>query len=243
MKNDNLSPEEFDRYKVRHRVEIERVLQGIMDARALVTVAGGADRQLLVTTIIAVSGKERAVYLGSGDDPRQNDALLNSAEVIFTSNHEHIKVQFGSRSMKLVTIDSTRAFQIPMPDEILRFQRREFYRLTTPMVNPVKCRIHAGADVVEAAVVDISIGGVGILSYESGGQLRAGEVYHGCEISLPDTGHFLVSMKVCSTYEVVLKSGMVSHRAGCQFINLPVSVETEIQRYIFRVERERRTHS
>jgi len=47
---------------------------------------------------------------------------------------------------------------------------------------------------------------------------------------------------VRSTYDVSLKNGTISHRAGCQFINLPISIESEIQRYIFRVERDRRPH-
>jgi len=46
---------------------------------------------------------------------------------------------------------------------------------------------------------------------------------------------------VCTTFEITLKNGRHTHRAGCQFIDLPASVETEIQRYIIRVDRERRT--
>ena len=39
---------------------------------------------------------------------------------------------------------------------------------------------------------------------------------------------------------ITLKNGRRTHRACCRFIDLPPSVETAIQRYIIRVERERR---
>jgi c-di-GMP-binding flagellar brake protein YcgR len=45
---------------------------------------------------------------------------------------------------------------------------------------------------------------------------------------------------VCTTFEITLKNGRLTHRAGCRFIDLPPSVETAIQRYIIQVDRERR---
>jgi c-di-GMP-binding flagellar brake protein YcgR len=57
---------------------------------------------------------------------------------------------------------------------------------------------------------------------------------------LPGTGEFAVGLNVCTTFEITLKNGRLTHRAGCQFIDLPSSVETAIQRYIIQVDRERR---
>jgi len=127
-----------------------------------------------------------------------------------------------------------------MPRELLRLQRREYYRLVTSVVNPVKCMINSDKGMMETLVVDISIGGVGILAYQDSGELAAGETYHGCRITLPGSGEFALSLAVCTTFEITLKNGRHTHRAGCQFIDLPASVETEIQRYIIRVDRERR---
>jgi len=45
---------------------------------------------------------------------------------------------------------------------------------------------------------------------------------------------------VRTTFDVTLKNGRLTHRAGCEFIDLPPSIETAIQRYIIQVERERR---
>jgi c-di-GMP-binding flagellar brake protein YcgR len=126
-----------------------------------------------------------------------------------------------------------------MPKELLRLQRRESYRLATSVVNPVKCLINAGGHFLETVVIDISIGGIGILSYEGISLLKAGETYHGCRVEMPGAGTFAVSLNVCTIFDVALKNGRVTHRAGCRFIDLPPSVETEIQRYINRLERQR----
>jgi c-di-GMP-binding flagellar brake protein YcgR len=131
-------------------------------------------------------------------------------------------------------------FKVRIPREMLRLQRREYYRLVTSVINPVKCMINTSAGLIETVVVDISIGGVGVLAYREEGVLKAGEVYQGCRITLPGTGEFALSLSVRTTFDITLKNGRLTHRAGCQFIDLPASVETAIQRYIIRVERERR---
>ena len=91
----------------------------------------------------------------------------------------------------------------------------------------------AKADVIKSAVYD----------KEREVMVVSGDVYHGCRLTMPDGGSFLVSLSVRSTYDVTLKNGVLSHRAGCQFINLPASIESEIQRYIFQLERNRRFHT
>jgi c-di-GMP-binding flagellar brake protein YcgR len=151
-------------------------------------------------------------------------------------------VQFSSDQLELVTLDNQPVFRVPLPTEVQRFQRREFFRLPTSLTNPIKCLIPSPQGDIETSVIDISVGGIGILAYESGISVDAGAVFHGCRLVMPDGGAFMVSLSVRSTYDVSLKNGTISHRAGCQFINLPISIESEIQRYIFRVERDRRPH-
>jgi c-di-GMP-binding flagellar brake protein YcgR len=149
-------------------------------------------------------------------------------------------VQFSSVRIESARLGDEAVFRVPMPRELLRLQRREYYRLVTSVVKPVKCLINTGAGLMESVVVDISIGGVGILAYPDDGRLKAGETYHGCRITLPGTGEFAVGLSVCTTFEITLKNGRLTHRAGCQFIDLPPSVETAIQRYIIQIDRERR---
>lgn len=241
MKIELLTSEDANRYLVRHPSEIERVLREVLREKAIVAAYGENGKDFLLTSIVAVEPKDDAIYLGYGPDEKLNSQLLASSNTTFATTHDQIRVQFSCDRIERAVLASEPAFRIPMPRELLRLQRREYYRLVTSVVNPVKCMINTGQGMLEALVVDISIGGVGILAYQEHGDLTAGETYHGCRISLPGSGEFALSLEVCTTFEITLKNGRQTHRAGCQFIDLPPSVETEIQRYIIRVDRERRT--
>jgi c-di-GMP-binding flagellar brake protein YcgR len=234
------APESDTRFSVRHTAEIEGILRGIMENKALVTLQTPDGREFLVTTLVAVDAPAAAVFLGIGDEAGKNEVLLAAPTITLSTFHDRIRVRWSSDKLEMVTSDRGPLFRIPFPVELKRFQRREYYRLLTSLTNPIKCQIPTPQGDIDTAVVDISVGGIGILAYATGVSINPGETYHGCRLSMPDGGAFLVSLSVRSTYDVTLKNGTISHRAGCQFINLPVSIESEIQRYIFRMERDRR---
>lgn len=240
MKIDVCTPEEIERFKIDHPAEIERILRGVMDKKALVTAYCENNRDFLVTTLVAVDPAGKAVFFGLGPDPAVNAKLLASPEVSFNTAHDHVRVLFTTPALTEAAVAGERMLRASMPKELLRFQRREFYRLPTPMTHPVKCLIGMEGAMLDTVVVDISIGGVGVLAYSQEVALNEGEVYHGCRLSLPDAGNYVVSLRIRTVYEQVMKNGVLSRRVGCQFIDLAPSVETDIQRYIIRVERERR---
>lgn len=91
---------------------------------------------------------------------------------------------------------------------------------------------------LEADVVDVSVGGVG-LTYPSGeADIVLGQVIHGCRLLIPEVGEFIVSLKVRNQVELVQPNQKRVWRLGCEFIELPSVIERELQRYIFKIERE-----
>lgn len=240
MKIELISTEDRGRYLISHTAEIERILREIMDDKNIVSLYGGNGKQFLLSTLVAVDAEKGHVLLEQGVDETMNALLLNSKECVCASTHDQVHVQFSCARIESARLGQEAVFRAPMPKELLRLQRREYYRLVTSVINPVKCLINTGTGLMETIVVDISIGGVGVLSYPEDGRLKAGEIFHGCRITLPGTGEFAVGLSVSTTFEITLKNGRLTHRAGCQFIDLPPSVETAIQRYIIQVDRERR---
>ncbi|MEW5788454.1 MAG: flagellar brake protein [Pseudomonadota bacterium] len=240
MKIELISSEDRGRYLVNHANEVQRYLREVMDSKAIVAIYADNGRDFILSTLLEVDGRKHCVLLEQGTDPTMNRQLLDSAKCTFATTHDQVHIQFSAGPLEAAQLGNEAAFRVPMPEEILRLQRREYYRLVTSVMNPVKCMINTGAGLMETVVVDISIGGVGVLAYQEEGRLKAGEIHHGCRISLPGTGEFALSLAVCTTFDITLKNGRLTHRAGCQFIDLPPAVETAIQRYIIRVERERR---
>ncbi len=240
MKIEICSPEEIERFKIEHPAEVERILRGIMERKALVTAYSDNNRDFLVTTLVAIDPATKWLYFGAGPDAATDQALLASARVSFNTAHDQVRVLFTSDSLSESELNGESMLRAPIPNELLRFQRREYYRLPTPMSHPVKCSISLEEGMLDTTVVDISIGGIGVLAYSQDVELREGGIYHGCRLSLPDAGNYLVSLRIRAVYEQTMKNGVISRRVGGQFIDLAASVETDIQRYIIRVERERR---
>ncbi len=240
MKIELISTEDRGRYLVSHAAEIERILREVMDGKNIVALYGENSKQFLLSTLVAIEPGQGGLLFEQGVDAAMNAVLLSSKECTFASTHDQLHIQFSSNAIEAAKLGAEAVFRVPMPRELLRLQRREYYRLVTSVVNPVKCLINTSAGLMESVVVDISIGGVGVLSYPEVGSLKAGETYHGCRITLPGLGEFAIGLNVCTTFEITLKNGRLTHRAGCQFIDLPASVETAIQRYIIQVDRERR---
>ncbi len=240
MKIELVSSEDRGRYLVSHPREIQRYLNEVMEGKTLVAIYGKNGKDFVLSTLLAVDEKQGFILLEQGVDPAMNAMLLGSPHCTIATTHDQVHIQFSSDRIEATTFGKSPAFRVPMPKELLRLQRREYYRLGTSVINPVKCMINSGTGLIETVVVDISIGGVGVLAYQEAGKLKAGETYQGCRLALPGTGEFALSLSVRTTFDVTLKNGRLTHRAGCEFIDLPPSVETAIQRYIIRVERERR---
>jgi len=240
MKIELVSTEDRGRYLVNHPLDIQRYLVEVMRGKTLVALYAENGKDFVLSTVLDIDERQGCVFLEQSVDTRMNARLLADRQYTVATTHDQVHLQFSGNQIEEALLDAKPAFKVAMPREMLRLQRREYYRLGTSILNPVKCLVNTLAGLLETVVVDISIGGVGILAYQQEGRLSAGEVYHGCRIALPGTGEFALSLAVRTTFDVTLKNGRHTHRAGCEFIDLPPSIETAIQRYIIQVERERR---
>jgi c-di-GMP-binding flagellar brake protein YcgR len=236
-----LSSDGDTRYQVTHKQEILRILKGIMAARSTVAIYWDHHQDPAISSLIDVNPQKGELFLESGPSALAADRVVESRQVTCVTSFEKVHIQFAGDHPSSANHNGANCIKLALPSELLRIQRREYYRLTTSVIKPVKCLINQDGKFVDTTVVDISVGGLGILSMADGVEIKAGDVYHGCRIALPNAGEYAVSLQVCTTFELTLKNGKISLRAGCQFIDLPPSVETEIQRYINRVDRERRS--
>jgi c-di-GMP-binding flagellar brake protein YcgR len=97
-----------------------------------------------------------------------------------------------------------------------------------------------GGRKLEVSIADISIGGIGASLRGGEVRLEAGATFQGCHFVLPDIGTIVVALEVRTVFETTLKSGVETQRVGFQFINPPANMQSMIQRYIIKLERERR---
>jgi c-di-GMP-binding flagellar brake protein YcgR len=237
--------DDYGKYLLHSKKEIAFILRAMCGKGSLITVYFNQGNDFLLTTLLSVSADGSAMLLDPGSDAEMNRKALASEKLTFIATHDKVKIQFTVRRLAPAEYQGREAFRAATPDELLRLQRREFYRLTAPVAHPLRCVIPVSmADgsrtTVETTVVDISGGGLAVMAPPEGIEFETDHLFDNCRIDLPDVGTITATLRVRSVFEFTLRSGARSKRAGCQFIDLAGPMMTLIQRYIIRVERERK---
>jgi c-di-GMP-binding flagellar brake protein YcgR len=238
-----LEPADYSEYLLHDKSEILFVLRGLLASTDRITVYFNEGRDFFLTAIIAVEND--GITLDYGSTQEINDKAINAEKLFCITQHDKVRIQFLLRGLKEIDFQGRPAFRAALPESVLRLQRREYYRLTTPIINPLKCQIpvtlaDGSASTVAVNIVDISGGGVAIIIPPPDVPFEADMRFPNCRIELPEVGTLVVTLQVRSVFDVTLRSGAHLRRAGCQFVKLPGPMLTLVQRYIIKVERERK---
>jgi c-di-GMP-binding flagellar brake protein YcgR len=238
-----LDPGDYTQYLLHSRGEVLFVLRSLVTATDRITVHFNEGRDFFLTTLLTV--EDDAVILDCGGDAEVNRRAQTAPRLYCVTSHEKVRIQFVLHQLQPCQFAGKPAFRAPLPESLLRLQRREYYRLTAPVAHPLKCRIpmpvtHDAHLTIEASVLDISGGGLAVIKPPTGMTLTPGMEFANCRVELPEVGILVATLQVKSVFEVTLRTGAQVTRAGCQFINLPGQMLTLVQRYIIKVERERK---
>ena len=244
LKFEMVQTAESKKYLLNSKLEILFILRELMRRGALITAYCNEGSDYLLTTLLSVDDNGE-ILLDYGANEDMNQKALASEKVVFIANHDKVKVQFTRPGVQQVNFEGRPAFRTTVPESVMRLQRREYYRLVTPSSRPVKCLIPVHTERgplrdVEAMVLDISNGGIAVIAPPDGLTLKVGSTLEDCRIVIPDMGTIYTSIQVKNIFDVTLKNGTHVRRAGCQFTHLDGPAMTLVQRYIIRIERDRR---
>lgn len=232
----------YDQFMLHGRNEILYIFKSLIEHVSQITVFFG-ENNLLLTSVIKVD--DDSLVLDYGASAEMNRKALEANKLFCVTNLEKVKVQFILRGLVKIEYEGRPAFRADLPDSMLRLQRREYYRLTMPITRPLKGTIAIPSDggltdTAEVDVVDISGGGLSLINLPEHFSTEENTEIPNCRIDLPDVGVIAATLKVRTTFEIVLRSGARMKRTGCEFVKLPGPMATLIQRYILKVERERK---
>ena len=214
--------------------EIQLTLQAIAKNKTPVVLYFDNKQRFLKSFLLGVN--EKGIWLDVGPDEDDNAALLNSGSISFVTQRHSVKVQFICHQIVLAIYASLPAFYFPLPESIVRLQRRDDFRLSTSGDAPLKCIIpHKDSPEdhqSETTIIDISLGGIRLICKEQGVKLETGEIYPDCRIELPDIGTLLATLQVKSIVDASAPNGTVIKHAGCQFRHLDRNMSMMLQRYV-----------
>lgn len=241
-----LKSDDYAHYIQRDPREIRFILRTLVERRAMISAYFGPTGDFLLTTVLGFSSDENSLFLDWGADEGINARVSGSDNITCMTQLDRVKIQFDLPFARASSLAGAKAFMAPVPQSLLRLQRREYYRLATPTTHGVTCSVvvpgeGAQETRVEAMVLDISGGGLAVMVPPEGTPFEPDRELHNCRINLPEVGTIEAKMRVRSVFRISAANGKPMLRAGCQFVRLPDSQVSMIQRYILRVERERNT--
>lgn len=240
---EKLSESEESKYLIRSPKEIQLTLHAIAQKNAVVVLYFDNEERFLKT--IMLGSNEQGIWLDVGPDIDDNTALLNSDNIIFVTMHNGAKVQFACHQVIVAIYASHPAFYFPLPEQMMRLQRREYFRLPACGDVPLKCMIAPTFEKTEKSdeitILDISVGGIALICQEKNINLVAGGIYPDCRIDLPETGTLTVTIQVKNLFDVISPNGAVTKHAGCEFVQLDGKMSMLLQRYIGMMQRKQPT--
>ncbi|HEX8602959.1 MAG TPA: flagellar regulator YcgR PilZN domain-containing protein [Pseudoduganella sp.] len=234
--------ENWHDFEVGSRREIIALLRGISEKKQVVRVAARDGGAVYVTSILEVDGDADTVLL---DRPAEQEHVLRllTGEVSFETSLDKIRIFFGSEKLTPALQAGLPALKMAVPVTLIRLQRREFYRMQTPLANPVRVTIPLppglGAGQAMFPLADISVGGIAILDNQFVLGDAMGHDYTECRIELPDLGNVTTGLQIRNMHDITQLNNKPNRRIGCQFTDMGRGAAAAVQRYITKLERER----
>lgn len=237
---DNLQFGEWHEFAVTSRREILAYLRNICEQKTRILVQVGGQ---LVTWITAVGCDEAALILDRALSREQNDGIMKAGVVTFETSLDNIRIVFDTTRIRAVDYEGGPVFALDLPDRIIRLQRREFYRVATPVIYPLLVSIQmpkaAGGEPFSFSLADISCGGICLLDNQQTLGAKVGRVYPRCRIDLPDVGVVTTGLQVRNSATTTLLNNRTNSRLGCQFVDMSSAHLSMVQRYVTKRECER----
>lgn len=236
---------EYSEYFLYAKTEILAVLRSIIRKGTLITVHFNQGQFFFLTSMIALRRDNTEFIFDIGSNEEVNARVLRADKLVFTTLVDKVKIQFSLDSLRREDYEGRPAFVGAVPAKLLRLQRREFFRLSLSIVNPVRLRTTLEPDdqPIDVPLLDISGGGVGLMfPVDLASRLEKGQMLANCRIMLPGEGLLVSTLCVRNMFDVTNRSGSRHVRVGCEFVALPAPRLSAVQRYIIHVERERKAH-
>ncbi|MDW5417224.1 flagellar regulator YcgR PilZN domain-containing protein [Iodobacter sp. CM08] len=226
-------------YLVTSSIEIKYLLSQLLEKGEIICLYPAGKREpFAISTLLAID--DQGLLFDGSNDSRTNDALTKENRIFLVGVVNKVKIQFELPNAQQVLFDGRTAIRSSGPVQTLRMQRRDFYRLDIPMSQRMDCTIPlANGGHTELSVTDISLGGLSLLGVSPDLPMVVGDTLHNCRIQLLDVGLIEIDMQICIVIDVTLKNGIKTQRVGCRFFDLSGKMQTQIQRFINKIERQR----
>jgi c-di-GMP-binding flagellar brake protein YcgR len=234
------SDENLDGYAITSRREILFYLHQLINDGNQISVMFNEGRDNILTVLLDVDEETGILTLDPGSSEAVNQRFLASDRNFFVAAPSGIRNQFVTGKPWPVTYKRRPAFAVRVPKKYVRLQRRDYFRLLLPMTQRPACTATLpSGETINASVIDIGLGGVGLEVDVSNLRCTLGDLVKQARLDLKSHGEVKTDLEIRFIGQNT-RSAKKSVRLGCQFENLSPAQEQLLQRYITHVQREER---
>lgn len=230
-----------ERHVVRDSLEIRTLMRALVRQRARLTVHPDGHGDAFPSALLEAG--DDGLLLDGSPVPSINHRVASAGFLLCFAQVDRVMLRFRVERPRQREEGGYVAFQAALPGELYYPQRRGLYRLETDPGDSPWCTFPdpSGGEPVRLRAVDISVGGLAVLLPADQQRLEPRQRHAGCRLEVPGSAPVEVALVVSSvTAQPRPGEGAGQVRVGLGFEDLPRAADAAIQRYIFRVERERR---
>jgi flagellar brake protein len=235
--------EEYERFARQTPSEISIVLRTIAQRRDMLTVASKHGQ--IVTQLLEVEPREGRIVFDWGGVEEDNRLLLQATQLSFKGSPDGVRVEFSTGAAHEVMYEGRAAFEVAFPEKLYYFQRREFFRVPTPILDPFFAQgTFADGAAFRCEVHDISMGGLALRTdLPRLAETELGTVFTDVRLNLGAAGAHSVDLEIVSPRATTNANGAVRYVIGFRFTRLPGAAESVLQKLITKIEAKRRSMS
>lgn len=240
---DTLQLHDWHEFAVTSRREITALLRNICAKKARILVAVGGQP---VTWVTGLDCDADTLILERSLSREQNHSIAKARHVALETTLENIRILFDTSQVRETEYQGNPAFEMDLPSRVVRLQRRDFYRVATPIIDPVLVSVplakaQDGATVFSLS--DISCGGIGLVDNQMALDATIGRTFTKCRIDLPEVGVITTGLQIRNTLTTTLTDNRTNRRLGCQFVDISSAHLSMVQRYVTKRECEHKRRS
>jgi len=240
-------------FTLTNSTEITRKLTLILKQNCLITVSFNQGTSFFLSTLLDIDTKKKKMSLDFASDEQLNKQALKADSITFETNVGGVAVNFTLPKISKPLMGRNKTFILEFPEELVWLERRAFYRIKTPLQNSPSCRfsLNTADDAGNETLLnlnyelhDISLTGIAFAynPEEFGSDILENiKNISDCSITLPGIGHFSTDIELRNRHPLKVSEPDKIQLIGIKFHTLPTAIESQVQRYMLLIEREKRS--
>lgn len=234
---------DYSRFVLTSSFEILGALRSLASEQRLIHLRVPTGQASILTTLLHIDRKGETLVFDGSSDAALSKQIIAAQTLHFDASENGVRVSFKTGPAKAHTHEGRPALQLPVPQELIRVQRRENFRVSTPVNTPVLSAIPLpDGTVATLPLEDLSASGLGASDPDSQFPGAEGDIFPGCTLYLPDSGPVEITLKLVRIREFE-RAGKQLRSLGFAFEDLRGATLNRIQRYVSILERDKLARS